>query len=286
MPPHSTLARTWLTGSRLRFVARPAFALLTGAALAVERLRDAVQTVESAAGARRLAGSLTAAVKTFERPRALHRLLDSLRRNYPELRVVVADDSTRPASIPGLEIIALPYDSGVSAGRNAALARVRTPCVLVLDDDFVLTRGSGIAAALALMESHPEIDIMGGRVINLPFYRSAPPGPPALFPTTAMPTYPPGSRIAGLPVHDKVPQFFIGRTQRVAGVGWDPALKRRDHADFFTRAKGTLTTVYNPAMSCLHVQTPFDARYMAIRTDMASDEAVLLRKYGTTVSNA
>ena len=67
---------------------------------------------------------------------------------------------------------------------------------------------------------------------------------------------PPGSFINGLPVYNKVANFYIGRTERIRLVGWNPALKRLDHADFFTRALGILTTVFNPNLKCLHAQTP------------------------------
>ena len=90
---------------------------------------------------------------------------------------------------------------------------------------------------------------------------------------------PPGSFINGLPVYNKVANFYIGRTERIRLVGWNPALKRLDHADFFTRALGILTTVFNPNLKCLHAQTPFNKAYMQKRMDIAADRALLKFRY-------
>jgi len=62
-------------------------------------------------------------------------------------------------------------------------------------------------------------------------------------------------------------------------VGWDERIKRLDHADFFTRAKGVLVTVYNPEFKILHAQTPFDRHYLSKRYDLGQDRLVLRMKY-------
>ena len=80
-------------------------------------------------------------------------------------------------------------------------------------------------------------------------------------------------------VHDKVANFYIARTESIRKVGWDPQIKRLDHADFFTRAKGVLTTVFDPAFKVLHARTPFDRDYMRKRLDVQSDREILRRKY-------
>ena len=149
----------------------------------------------------------------------------------------------------------------------------------MLDDDYVFYRYTDLVAALTHMERWPEIDVMGGQVVNLPFYTTIDYSRAFLFPTEAAPTMPTGSRIGGLPVYDKVPNFFIGHAERVQLVDWTPSLKRLDHTDFFTRARGVLTTVFNARLRCLHAQTPFDRPYMAHREDILLDNAVLQLRY-------
>ena len=227
-----------------------------------------------------LVRELTALVKTFERPRILRRLVASIKRLYPSLRIVVVDDSREPSPIEGVETITMPYDSGISAGRNEGLRHVTTPYVLVLDDDFVFYRHTRLIPSLALMERHPQIDIMGGQCVDLPLYRARPLPEGAIFPTSATPLAPLGSFVGGLKVVDKVPTFYVARTERLALVPWDPELKRIDHADFFTRALGVLITVFNPDLKTLHARTPFDGAYMSKRLDLEASFQALEKRYG------
>jgi glycosyltransferase involved in cell wall biosynthesis len=201
---------------------------------------------------------ITAIVKTFNRSSELTQLVKSIQRVQPDIAVIIADDSDSPSYFPGITTLDLPYNSGISIGRNMALDAVETPYILLLDDDFVFYRKTQIAQALHVMQQTPEIDIMGGKVIDLPQYRAN------YYHTTAFPWSVNAVRkckdntLAGLPVYDKVANFFIGRTESLRKVGWDPELKVFEHADFFTRAKGKLTTVYNGQFAILHTKNRFD----------------------------
>lgn len=169
---------------------------------------------------------LTVVVKTFERPRTVRRFVASARRLHPGLRIVVVDDSREPQEVPGAELLALPFDSGLSAGRNAGLKRVATPYVLIADDDLVLYRGTRLREALALLASERRIDIMGGRLIDLPFRRRLPKEWQfdAIFPPGREPVHARGERLAGLRVVNKVPNFFLAHTDRLRLVPWDDEL--------------------------------------------------------------
>ena len=224
-------------------------------------------------------GELTAIVKTFERPKTLRRLIDSIRRCYPNLRVIIADDSRTPSFFEGIRTIVLPYDSGVSLGRQRALEAVETPYVLLLDDDFIFYRETKLEAALRRMEKNRQIDIMGGEVVNLPSFKAVEYKNAGLYPTESRSLIAPGTLIDGMPVYDKVPNFYIARTERLKLVGWDSRIKRLDHADFFTRAKGVLLTVMNKEFKVLHAQTPHNRVYMRKRQDVQQDRTVLRMKY-------
>jgi glycosyltransferase involved in cell wall biosynthesis len=222
---------------------------------------------------------LTAIVKTFERPETLRRLIDSIERFYPRLRIIVADDSREPYEDARVDVIRLPFDSGVSAGRQAALDAVKTPYVLLLDDDFVFYAETKIEEQLTLLEKEPRIDLIGGEVVNLPSFKANDYRNAALHPTDAESILPAGSEIAGLTVYDKVPNFYVARTESVREVGWDKRIKRIDHADFFTRAKGRIVSVYNPEMKILHAQTPYNDDYMRHKRDVTADRLVIRMKY-------
>jgi glycosyl transferase family 2 len=259
--------------------AAAAHAGLTATALALERLLDAVTPQPQQDP---LLEELTAVIKTFARPRVARRLVTSIRRLYPALRIIIVDDSREPLRVQGAETVQMPYDSGVAAGRNEGVRHARTRYVLILDDDYVFCRHTRLAPTLTLMERFPEIDITGGQLIELPLFSERPLAAVAgtIRPTDAMPRHPIGSSLGGLAVVPKVPTFFVARRDRLAEVEWDPRLKRIDHADFFSRAFGVLTTVFNPELKILHARTPFDRQYMSRRLDLGADRRLLAELYG------
>ncbi len=255
-------------------VAAPVYEVLVRTELAADRLRPAPAPDHS------LDLQLTAMIKTFERPATLRRLVDSIRLRYPTLPIVVVDDSERPAPLEGVETVVLPFDSGVSAGRQAGLERVRTPYLLVLDDDFVFMRRTELAPSLAKLVRNERIDILGGQLIDLPSLRRRKPVNGQIFATSTQPIAPIGSLIEGLPVCDKVTNFYLARTERLKLVGWHPDLRRIDHADFFTRAQGVLVTAFDRDLIGLHVQTPFDRAYMSHRMNIEHDRIILAARWG------
>jgi glycosyltransferase involved in cell wall biosynthesis len=266
-------ARAYLVQGPLRLVAKPLF----HAALAVEERWFAA----TGAPARPLPPALvTAVIKTFQRPRRCAALIASIRRHYPNLSIVVVDDSRSPGDYPGCRHVRLPFDSGLSAGRNAGIAAVETEYLLNLDDDFLFYSKTALGEALAILEQHREIDLLAGIVVDLPLlithdFRDA-----GLFPTSAEARISPGTRIGPAVVMDKVPNFFLARTAAVRSVGWDPALKMIEHADFFTRARGRIVSAQWDGWRILHRRDPFDRDYLEFRQDLASSRAHLERKYG------
>jgi hypothetical protein len=192
-------------------------------------------------------------------------LLKTIRRRYPGLKVIVVDDSRQPRELEGVQTIVMPYDSGISAGRNRALDVLETPYFLLLDDDFVFSHLQNLEELMGIMRRHPEIDILGGRCIDLPFYIQHDFHDMPLGPQAAAPKVPLGTLFEGHPVVNKVQNYFIGRTETVRAVKWKPELKVHEHTEFFTRARGKLTTVFHSGMRILHAKTPFDVAYLKSR---------------------
>ena len=265
-----------LKRGKLSFIGRLIYTPLVKSELLLIRFRDGG---EAFSDTRLVDEKLTAVIKTFERPATLVRLVESIKRFYPNMKIIVVDDSREPSQLDGVTTIVMPYNSGVSAGRNRGLLEVKTKYLLLLDDDFIFYRQTDFRRAIELMDKNEEIDIMGGEVVNLPQFKADDFRNAGLHPSDAVSTMPPGSEIDGLPVYDKVANFFIARPKRLQLVGWDERLKKLDHADLFTRAKGVLTTVFNHSFKVLHAQTPFDREYMKKRDDMDQDHAILYDKY-------
>lgn len=210
-------------------------------------------------------GDLTILIKTFERPRELHRLVQSIRRRYPAIRILVVDDSRHPADLPDCQVLRLPFDSGVCVGRNAGVAAIETEFFLLLDDDLVFSASVRLGEYLQVIKNHPEIDILGGRLVDVPLYTEQPFERGPLGPTDAQPLIPLGTRFGPAVVVDKVQNYFLGRTDRVRRVPWDPDYAMREHTRFFTDARGKLVTAFHPKMRILHVRDHFDLHYFAYR---------------------
>jgi hypothetical protein len=215
---------------------------------------------------------VTIIVKTFERPHALHRLLYSIRALYGDIKVIVASDSKNPENLPGVRYIHLPFNSGVSRGRSAALHEVTTPYFVSLDDDFILWKGSDLGLMLKGMEAFKEIDVMGGWLINLPFGVKSGPGGIIHLPGTCETGTLSQNYVGPYARHGKVPQFYMAKTDRIRDIGWDHRIKVLDHSMFFGRLYNKRTVVFNKEVSVLHARTPFDSHYLSYRNDLESDK--------------
>ncbi len=244
-----------LVYGRLGVLAKPCYDLVLGAILVFERMVDLFAPKDDSD-----IRDLTIVIKTFERPYAVRRLVRSIQRRYRQARILVVNDSKNPSKLDGVENLIMPYDTGISAGRNAALDRIRTRYLLLLDDDFVFSRRQRLGTLISRMEEHDEIDILGGRTIDLPFYiihdfQDIP------VPSTAEPKTPLNRMLGDNRVVDKVQNYFIARTESIRRVRWNDDLKVMEHTEFFTRARGRITTAYRDDMLVLHAKTPFDIAY-------------------------
>ena len=118
--------------------------------------------------------NVTFLYKSFQRQRLAKRLYRNLQRYYPGVRVIIADDSEKPLDLsgPGLEVVQLPFNSGLSYGLNRALEKVTTPYVVRLDDDELLIPISGIHKQLVFLQNNPEVDIAAVMPLSLPTGRT------------------------------------------------------------------------------------------------------------------
>lgn len=188
---------------------------------------------------------LTAIISTSDRPKSLKRLVRSLHRGYPELRVLVADASSEPSRpLCDTETIQLPAGTSRSEGFNALLARVRTPYFLLLDEQCELPKETQIEPLLRLL-AQDELDIAAGDLIecrkSLWFFikRVARPEHGLMEFAGDSLTLSRGCRTAGEGFNwcDLVGPFFVARTNKVRTLGgWDQELIRDEQVEFFVRA--------------------------------------------------
>ncbi|KAJ8403951.1 hypothetical protein AAFF_G00343010 [Aldrovandia affinis] len=192
---------------------------------------------------------VTIATKTFLRYDKLQDLIDSIRRYYPTVTIVIADDSEHPKPVTGpyIEHYIMPFGKGWFAGRNLAVSQVTTKYVLWVDDDFIFTGGTKLEKLVDVLES-TTLDLVGGAVREATGYT-------ATYRQTI--SIEPGEEegdclhmrrgfhhvIQGFPncvITDGVINFFLGRTDKVQQVGFDPRLARVAHLEFFIDGLGSL----------------------------------------------
>lgn len=179
-------------------------------------------------------------MKTFERPNALKMCIQSIRHVFPKMEIVVVDDSARPytkeitKSNSGIKVIELPFNVGMSVGRNTGLDVIETPNFILLDDDMKLPPKAAINKLLSYV--HNGFDIAAGVQKNMPsrkrfaWYGDFSKHGRSVF----LNLYP------DVPFTRKchcVPQCFVANTNIVRDLRWDERFKiAPEHADFFWRA--------------------------------------------------
>ncbi|KAM6980169.1 beta-1,4 N-acetylgalactosaminyltransferase 1 [Aplochiton taeniatus] len=192
---------------------------------------------------------VTIATKTFLRYDKLQNLIDSVRKYYPTVTIIIADDSEIPKIVQGphIEHYIMPFGKGWFAGRNLAVSQVTTKYVLWVDDDFIFSSNTKLEKLVDVLE-RTTLDLVGGAVREATGYT-------ATYRQTI--SIEPGEEngdclhmrrgfhhvIQGFPncvVTDGVINFFLARTDKVQQVGFDPRLARVAHLEFFIDGLGSL----------------------------------------------
>ena len=236
-----------------------------------------------------VAKNVTIMFKSFERQKQARALVRSIWKYYPGVRIVIADDSAKPFTVPEcpevnkLKIIQMPFNSGLSRGLNLALAEIETPFMVSLDDDVLFTRCTNLAEELRFLMAHPEVDLVGMPWIDackaistkrdIKVYmridmREAP------LPLKM----PHGTKIDKEHiVLGKVSNAYLARTESIRKVGWDDNIRMIDHHDFFYRAAGILVSVLSLDSVLFHNHNFFSPHYNRYRSDWKGDAAYLRR---------
>jgi glycosyltransferase involved in cell wall biosynthesis len=152
--------------SPLRWVAAPVYFLICQAEIVLFKAIEPLFLKQKTSQPK----NVTAVIKAFERPRRCRELIKSIKRQYPELPIIVVDDSRNQEYYEGVTNLKMNFDSGVSAGRSAGLDMVKTDYFINLDDDRLFCHRTNISRAIDIMEQYREIDLMGGSVLDLPLF--------------------------------------------------------------------------------------------------------------------
>jgi beta-1,4-N-acetylgalactosaminyltransferase 2 len=193
---------------------------------------------------------VTIIIKTFERPKMLKRMVASIKLYYPNITILVGDDSENPTKIDGVDFFKLPFDVGVSAGRNFLIDKVKTKYFVTVDDDLQFNEKTKLENFLDIIE-HNDIDVLcGGLTTKVPNQCSNLELNDGVI--TVKPIIPYSKR--RFVYCDYGVQFFIANTEKFKEFGgWDEELKTRgEHIELFLRAKGKLKVAFTPEVVIWH----------------------------------
>jgi GT2 family glycosyltransferase len=227
-------------------------------------------------------------IKTFMRGACLRRLVASILDRYPRAHLNIADDSDPDADTreyyagleaQGHQVLVLPFNVGISAGRNALVARTTRPFLLFLDDDFVFTERTRIETMVEVMCSDPAIGVVGGSLLDfgtdLRSYEFTMEIAGRLG--HSYPIGPPTQTIAGHRCRDSqiVLNFALFRREVFDDVQWDESLKTLEHKDFYLRLRSTpWRVVHVPDVVADHFPEK-PTEYLPFRENEANDRRVL-----------
>jgi hypothetical protein len=200
---------------------------------------------------------------------------------------VVLDDSPPELQIeqdPRYRLISTEENIGISAGRNRLLSQVSTKVVALFDDDFIVGPEAqlGVLAELVL---NGHCDLVAGAVRETSGFwnggwiytqaGSVLKKRHAAHSLTVCEIQ--GKRVELFRV-DQVNNAFVARTEFVRSIGWDDALKLREHDDFALRAASLGVVAYTPQAIVDH--RPSDPPgYREIREDSGRYHEHFLRKW-------
>ena len=229
--------------------------------------------------------NVTFIYKSFNRQRLAKRCYRVIKEYYPKARVIIADDSEKPLQIHDLAdedlILHLPFNSGLSQGLIAALAEVKTPYTMRLDDDELLTPSSNIHEQLRFLETHNEVDLVGLQAkYHNPEHSAAEYSRIRMNRNLIIPA---GTMIDGREVVYKTADLFLARTDSYRKIGYDPNIRMIIHHEFFYRAAGKIICVQDPHSFVMHCHNHFERKaYRKPRGDFLDDSVYISKKHGSS----
>lgn len=221
---------------------------------------------------------------TILRPHVAQRLIESVRRFFPDMPIYVADQTHRTPQQQafydktGCKVAWLDHDAGVCASRNAAVAMVKEPYFVLCDDDFIFTHETDFSRALTVLEAERGIGVVGGRLFDI--YQNPATGEisrHARFWELQLHFDPKKRQLMTIPVHyfapdpkyagdvgyyecDAVMNFAVFRTAIFdETVRWDPRFKSNgEHEDFYLNLKvnSDYRVAYIPEIVAEHHHPP------------------------------
>lgn len=231
-------------------------------------------------------------IKTFLRENALFKTLDAIEKHFKfPYRLYIADDGSispekqyvyQHLETQGHEIINLPFNSGISVGRNQIVKRVKEDYLLIMDDDIIIQNYMSIENMKKVLDGNEDIGLCSGMLVaengdymtNINYQK----GLRFEINKGLLFRYPSVKKLyktdGALFVYaDQVVNFFLAKMKLFDDVKWDDRIKVEwEHLDFFLQLKNTKWKV----AACLdaravHMQAKHDPTYNYYRRTSSVD---------------
>lgn len=198
-------------------------------------------------------------IKTFLREELLFKTLDAIEKHFPlSYRLYIADDGKisdekeyryQKLEANGHVIIKLPFNCGISVGRNEIVKKVIEDYVLIMDDDIVVQDSKSIVNMKSVLDSSEDIGICSGMLFskNGDYMANENYQKGLCFEIDRglLFRYPSMKKLhktnGSLFVYaDQVVNFFLAKKTVFDDIKWDNRIKVEwEHIDFFLRLKET-----------------------------------------------
>ena len=198
-------------------------------------------------------------IKTFFREESLFKTIDSIKKHFPcPYRLYIADDGEiseekeyqyQQLEMQGHTIIKLPFNSGLSFGRNMIVKKAKEDYILMMDDDIRLNDSESIERMKCILDSKEDIGLCAGMVYQesneLFGGENYSRGLRLEIDGGALYRYKSEgklSKVDGMLFNyaDQVVNFFLAKREIFNDVRWDERIKiEYEHIDFFLNLKKT-----------------------------------------------
>lgn len=112
-------------------------------------------------------------ITAFERPQSLMECVESIRRIYPDIHIIVSDNGHPNRKIKyyfedvyGCEYIQLDYDSGANLARKTGFERAKTKYAVICEDDFRFDKMTDFQKFRDVLEADPKVGLISGMVVS------------------------------------------------------------------------------------------------------------------------
>lgn len=207
--------------------------------------------------------NLTAVIINFLREPYLYKCLESLREQYPDIKIIVGENGVYSKEKEdkiksyGADYEVVHWDAGICIARNQLLKKVKTDYVLIGDDDFFYTEESKVDKMLEFLKNNKKYSLVGGRVREEGKIRNYQGyfefmGETLVYESLKMEDF--RHDIINFKECDITFNYFVARTKDLKEVGWDENFKvSYEHSMFFLDLKrANKKVVFSPDPIVVH----------------------------------